>query len=592
VSYELVGQVASSGVADVFLARDAKDSATPVVIKQLSADHVGDQARVRGFVDAALVTLRLNDPHIARVIEVGENGQLPFYVMEYVDGETARTLLQCSAMFAAGLPVSCVLTAIRDAAAGLRHAHGQGVFHHDLSPSKLMVGFDGTVKLIGFALAPDADHHDNVAAGDAAYWSPEQCKHQVMDARSDLFSLGIVMWEMLTGKPLFRRATGEQTIAAIAGGDIAPPSRVRPDVPAAVDAMVLRLLARPREARFQSAGELVDAIEGIAAKTFTKLSPAPLGRLTRELVDNARSADRSATTIRVAELPDATEVAALPTTNWDEEPSKTVPRSDRQVVRVAGSMPSQRRDVRTLLGVGLKPPSSPTTIPTMTRYPTTEDTRLSVEPRRRRIGWILPVVVFLVVAGATLLVLVYERSGAVASNDRPPPPPKTTVPVVSLPVAAPISAADAGSAIETDSASVAPEPLAPVAPHDATTAPPPHDSAPPVLPIKPRPHTPHVVAASSSTKLDATPPDPSTSDLTHWFVAGQFADVTNACSASEALRARSSALCTLAACRQGDAATAASWFAGVPSKTRSQVITACKTASIDLCASSPVSCAP
>jgi hypothetical protein len=107
---------------------------------------------------------------------------------------------------------------------------------------------------------------------------------------------------------------------------------------------------------------------------------------------------------------------------------------------------------------------------------------------------------------------------------------------------------------------------------------------------KPRP--PHVAsAASSSNKRDAPPSGPSAADLTQWFVAGRFSEVANACGASAAQRARSSALCTLAACRQGDATTAASWFVDVPSKTRSQVITACKTASIDLCADAPASCA-
>jgi len=298
-SYEILAKLATGGMAEIFLARAASTAGMEryVVLKRVLRDRASDAAFVRMFLDEARLAAQLQHPNIAQVYDIGKLGDSYFFTMEYVHGETVRALLHRSHGLRRPIPLGTMLTISAGAAAGLHHAHERngldgkplGIVHRDVSPSNLMVSYEGHVKLVDFGVAKAAHQSQETRSGTVkgkiAYLSPEQCRGRGVDRRSDLFSLGIVMWEMLTTERLFRSPSDFETMAAIVNEPTPPPSSRRPqgDVPPELDALVLRLLAKTPEERFQTADELLEAIEQLAVRTQTVLSAASLGRFVREL---------------------------------------------------------------------------------------------------------------------------------------------------------------------------------------------------------------------------------------------------------------------------------------------------------------------
>jgi len=284
-------------MAEIFLARGASVGGVEryVVLKRILRHRAGDAQLVRMFLDEARLAAQLQHANIAQVYDVGKLGDSYFFTMEYVHGETLRALLHRSRALRRSLPLNCVLTIAAGAAAGLHYAHervardGQplGIVHRDVSPSNLMVSFDGNLKIVDFGVAKAADRivetRSGTVKGKIGYLSPEQCKGGGVDRRCDLFALGIVMWEMLATERLYRRATDFENMTAIVNEPPPPPSSRRSDVSPEVDALVLRLLAKDREERFQTGAELLEAIEEVAMSTQSMLSTASVSRYLREL---------------------------------------------------------------------------------------------------------------------------------------------------------------------------------------------------------------------------------------------------------------------------------------------------------------------
>ncbi len=296
-SYEILAKLAMGGMAEIFLARGASAAGVEryVVLKRVLRHKATDETFMRMFLDEARLAAQLQHPNIAQVYDIGTLGDSYFFTMEYVHGETVRNLLQRSYGLRRPIAVSAVLSIIAGAAAGLHHAHERkgfdgkhlGIVHRDVSPSNLMISYEGTVKVVDFGVAKAAHRETETRSGTVkgkiTYMSPEQCRGHDMDRRSDLFSLGIVMWEMLTTERLFRRNSDFETMQAIVSEDVAPPSRLRPDIPADVDAVVMKLLAKSPADRYQTADELHEAIETVAVRAGSALSTASLGRFMREL---------------------------------------------------------------------------------------------------------------------------------------------------------------------------------------------------------------------------------------------------------------------------------------------------------------------
>ncbi len=296
-SYQILAKLATGGMAEIFLARGEGVAGVEryCVLKRILRDRASDVHFVRMFLDEARLAAQLQHPNIAQVYDIGKLGDSYFFTMEYVHGETVRALLHRAQGLRRKLPINCVLTIVAGTAAGLHHAHARlgfdgralGIVHRDVSPSNLMVSYEGSVKVVDFGVAKAADRAQETKSGTVkgkiSYLSPEQCKGKRVDRRSDLFSLGICFWEMLTTERLFKRASDFENMSAIVTEDTPPPSSRRPDVPPEIDELVLRLLAKTPEERFQTADEVVDAIEGVAARTSTVLSASALGRFVREL---------------------------------------------------------------------------------------------------------------------------------------------------------------------------------------------------------------------------------------------------------------------------------------------------------------------
>ncbi|MEO8551391.1 MAG: protein kinase, partial [Kofleriaceae bacterium] len=296
-SYEILAKLATGGMAEIFLARGNSTAGVEryVVLKRILRNRAHDQAFVRMFLDEARLAAQLQHPNIAQVYDIGKLGDSYFFTMEYVHGETVRLLLQRSHALRSPIPISSVLVVAAGTAAGLHHAHERigldgkplGIVHRDVSPSNLMVSYEGNVKVVDFGVAKAAHRSQETRSGTVkgkiSYLSPEQCRGASMDRRSDLFSVGIVLWEMLTLERLYKRNSDFDAMAAIVSDEPAPPSSRRPEIPPELDALVLRLLAKDPDDRYQTADELHEAIETIAVRLGTALSSAALARYIRDL---------------------------------------------------------------------------------------------------------------------------------------------------------------------------------------------------------------------------------------------------------------------------------------------------------------------
>src|ERR1044071_223477 len=296
-SYQILAKLASGGMAEIFLARGEGVAGVERYcgLKRILRDRASDVQFVQMFLDEARLAAQLQHPNIAQVYDIGKLGDSYFFTMEYVHGETVRALMHRAQGLRRALPINCVLTIVAGAAAGLHHAHlrvgldgrALGIVHRDVSPSNLMVSYEGGVKLVDFGVAKASDRAHETKSGTVkgkiSYLSPEQCRGKRVDRRSDLFSLGICFWEMLTTDRLYRRDSAFEKMNAIVGEPPPPPSSRRPEVPPELDELVLKLLAKEPEERYQPAEEVMGAVEAAPARTSSVLSAGGLGRYVREL---------------------------------------------------------------------------------------------------------------------------------------------------------------------------------------------------------------------------------------------------------------------------------------------------------------------
>jgi serine/threonine protein kinase len=284
-------------MAEIFLARGTSAAGVDryCVLKRILRERADDLRFVRMFLDEARLAAQLNHPNVAQVYDIGRLADSYFFTMEFVHGETVRALLQRARVLRRELPLGAIFTIMAGAAAGLHHAHERlgidgrplGIVHRDVSLSNLMISFEGGVKVVDFGVAKAADRMTETRAGTVkgkiSYLSPEQCRGGNVDRRTDLYALGIVFWEMLTLERLYKRASDFDNMSAIVNEATPPPSSRGRALPPELDALVLRLLAKDPADRYQTADEVIEAIEQLAAATGSMLSPSSLGRLLREM---------------------------------------------------------------------------------------------------------------------------------------------------------------------------------------------------------------------------------------------------------------------------------------------------------------------
>lgn len=295
--YELIAPLAVGGMAELFLARPAGSPGASklVAIKRILPHLAKNQEFVSMFLQEARVAARLSHPRIVQILELGKVGDSYFIAMEYIPGDDFRHVARQAK--AEGLPLTAPLVCrmMIGACEGLQYAHtakdenGRAlrIVHRDVSPQNLLLTFDAQVKVIDFGIAKAADNRNKtrsgVLKGKYAYMSPEQVVGEELDARSDVFALGIVMYELVTLTRLFKRRGGPATLRAIDECQVPRPSLHNPALDPALEDIILRTLARDRESRIQSAASLAAELESYLESHRLPGSTSDLRQYLREI---------------------------------------------------------------------------------------------------------------------------------------------------------------------------------------------------------------------------------------------------------------------------------------------------------------------
>ncbi|MGH9441556.1 MAG: protein kinase domain-containing protein [Thermoanaerobaculia bacterium] len=268
--FEIVALLGSGGMGEVYRARDVR-LGREVAVKVLPAGLSTDKEKLVRFAQEARSASALSHPNIVTIFEVGQAGALPFIAMELIEGQTLRAILQAG-------PVSFkkTLSFGHQVADGLAKAHLAGIVHRDLKPENVMVTGDGYAKILDFGLAKlvgplagsgSAEALSMTATGfvlgTAGYMSPEQASGKSVDFRSDQFSLGLILYEMATGRRAFSRSTAVQTLSAIIQDDPEPIDRINPRIPLPFRWIVDRCLAKDPEERYASTRDLVRDLQNL-----------------------------------------------------------------------------------------------------------------------------------------------------------------------------------------------------------------------------------------------------------------------------------------------------------------------------------------
>ncbi len=281
--YELIEQLGTGGMAEIFKARSTGPGGfqRTVVVKRILPANCSDPAFVRMFVAEAKILGMLHHPNVIQAYDFGESGGTLFLVLEYVDGPSLADTVSVLREAGRTCPIGVACQIARDACRALDHVHNLrdsdgaplNVVHRDVTPSNVLVTATGTAKLLDFGVAKyrasQAKSQVGTIKGKPAYLAPETLDRRDVDHRADIFSLGIVLHELLTLQPLFEGDNHQITFYRVLNMEIPPPSQTRPEVPAALDAIVLKALERDRAKRYQSAQDMArDLDEFMAAQAY------------------------------------------------------------------------------------------------------------------------------------------------------------------------------------------------------------------------------------------------------------------------------------------------------------------------------------
>jgi hypothetical protein len=305
--YTLIEQIGEGGMAQIFLARSRGIGGFEklVVVKQMLPRLADDAELVARFLQEARLTATLDHPNIASVHEVGEGAGGVYYAMEYVRGRDLLRVVRRATQLGRPLQFDEVVAIVASLCAGLHHAHtcvgsdGRplGIVHRDVSPANVLISFEGAVKLADFGVAKVRSAQVATEAGTLrgkiAYMSPEQCRGEVLDRRSDVYAVGVLAWELVAGR---RMRTGDNEIALvrrIAEEDAPSLAAVRPDVPAALERIVMRALHRDPAQRYASAHAVQLDLEQLAHDARMAIGPRTIAAMMQTLfaADIARASE-------------------------------------------------------------------------------------------------------------------------------------------------------------------------------------------------------------------------------------------------------------------------------------------------------------
>ena len=329
--YVLLKNLASGGMAEVFLARPAKPGANGriLVIKRILREIANDPVFIKMFRSEIHTTLGFNHPHTIQLHDFGEIDGQPYIAMEYVEGKSLREVTAKFGEKGEPIPVPTVLGLMAQAAAGLSYAHdfenmatGEAVnaVHRDISPHNLIVSYSGNLKVIDFGIAKAKNGiaektRAGQIKGKCGYLSPEQLAEDNLDGRSDLFSLGIVTWELLTSQKLFQKQgdTELQIIKRIerCEENIVAPSTLNPEICAEVDEVVLKALQKDPAERYPSAAAYQAALRAVMQKRYPHYTYGDTAQIMHALFETDIALER----LELRELNDAAQ--QILTAEWD-----------------------------------------------------------------------------------------------------------------------------------------------------------------------------------------------------------------------------------------------------------------------------------
>ena len=439
--YELVAEIASGGMATVFLARLSGMGGFQkfVAIKRLHPHLAGEQEFVEMFLDEARLAAGIHHPNVVSILEVGASERGYYLGMEYIEGDTLARLLARAATSGQRLPRPVALKIVLDTLTGLHAAHelkdemGQPteLVHRDVSPQNVLVGLDGICRITDFGVARAATRLSATRVGQLkgkiAYMAPEQAMGKSdIDRRADVFAAGIVLWEVLAGRRLFKSENEAATLSRVLTEEIPDVCEVATDVPREIGDVVMKALQRDPEARFPTCAHFADALERAANSADKLASSKELASYVSEVIGNEIGQQRDAVRAWLArsepsqiQLPTAGPVSGA---------------MDRSGVTQMAT-PSVRSQV-----VEPAPP-----------------------PRRRSALWL--VLGLLALAGVAALAWWLGRSGlrdAPVAADTATPPVASATPAAELSAAAPAPTPSAAEAPDTPSVEPSALPAAPV----------------------------------------------------------------------------------------------------------------------------------
>lgn len=308
--YQIVSRLGSGGMGEVYLARATGIGGfeKEVVIKRILPHLASDSGFVQRFIEEGKLVVRLRHAGIAQVLDMGEDHGVFYIAMEHVDGKDLGELMRVAAAAATKMPVPLVahlLVTLLDALDHAHHAtdadgHPLGIIHRDVSPSNVMIATTGEVKLLDFGIARAAERLQasttGAIRGKYAYMSPQQAAGLELDARSDLFSVGVLAWELLTGKRPFDGASDLLTLDRIRFHDPGPLRDQAPEVPEDLAAVVDRCLAKDPEQRFASAHDAAQAVRVCIVKSGKLVTPRELASWMSDLLESLPRALRERST--------------------------------------------------------------------------------------------------------------------------------------------------------------------------------------------------------------------------------------------------------------------------------------------------------
>lgn len=358
--YTLLERIAVGGMAEVWKARmkGVEGFQKTVAIKRILPHLTDSSDFVTMFIDEAKLAAQLNHNHIIHIYDLGKIGDDYFIAMEYVDGKDLRTILNTAREKEQPLPLGLALLVASRLASALEHAHSRkdfdgkplGLVHRDVSPQNVLISFEGDIKLCDFgivkAVTKASKTQMGALKGKLQYMSPEQAWGRPVDARSDIFSLGALLFEMLTGRRLFSGDSEMSVLDAVREGRIQAPRDLDPRIPLEVNALVLKALARDPEDRFETAGQLQQELDALLASLKPTPSTTDLGRYMRRLFGEVRAETESA-----APAPAAAAVpSAVPAAPVRPAMPSLAPAAGAEVSQV---VPAARKSNQALLWIGL-----------------------------------------------------------------------------------------------------------------------------------------------------------------------------------------------------------------------------------------------